>query len=93
MIELVRYIRTMNIFPTFENDARNIADLRALMMIFNMQSWKMHRQFVIMIKKTVLMLRLTYVSNVMDKNDPRNTKMGRLNKWSIIDIFNEAEPQ
>ena len=35
IIELVRDVKTINVFVTCENDPRNIADLRALMIIFN----------------------------------------------------------
>ena len=53
MIELTRDLRTINIFATFENDQRKIADLRALMVIFNVQSWKTSKTFA---KTTFLQL-------------------------------------
>ena len=35
----------MLVFATFENDLRKIADLRALTVIFNVQSWKTRKNF------------------------------------------------
>ena len=34
----------MNVLVAFENDLRNSMDLRALKIIFNVQSWKMHKK-------------------------------------------------
>ena len=44
-MELVRDLRTINVFATFENDLREIADLSATTVIFNVRSSKTRKIF------------------------------------------------
>ena len=41
MIELVRDLKAMNILATFQNDPWKFRDVRVLMVIFHVRSWKM----------------------------------------------------
>ena len=41
MIKLVRDLRAINVLAKFENDPLNFTDVRALTVIFHVQSWKM----------------------------------------------------
>ena len=103
MIELVRDLRVINVLAKFENDPWKIMDVRVLTVIFHVRSWKMRKKnrqnfFLATMKNPELilitMLSPTFVPNLVTslKNEFRNAKRGRLIKWSIMCIFNEAEP-
>ena len=104
MIELVQDLRVINVLAKFENDPWKIMDVRVLTVIFHVRSWKMRKKnrqnfLLATMKKTV-----TYIDYHVKpyicakfggsslKNEFRNAKRGWLIKWSIMRIFNEAEP-
>ena len=76
IMELIRDLRTINVFATFKNDPRKTEDLRALTVTFNVLSWKTCRNLVTLAWKM---------------STPRNTKRAQPIKWSIIRMFNEIE--
>ena len=93
MIELVRDLRTINVLAKFENDPWKIMDVRVLTVIFHVRSWKMRKK----IAKTYIDYHVkphlcTKFGDSSLKNEFRNAKRVRLIKWSIMRIFNEAEP-
>ena len=104
MIELVRDFRVINVLAKFENDAWKIMDVRVLTVIFHVRSWKMRKKnrqicFLTTMKKPgtyidyhVKPYLCTKFGDSSLKNEFRNAKRGRLIKWSIMRIFNEAEP-
>ena len=47
MVKLVRDLRVINVLAEFENDPWKIMDLRVLMVIFNVQCWKMRKKIAI----------------------------------------------
>ena len=93
MIELVQDHRVINVLTKFENDPWKIMDVRVLTVIFHVRSWKMrlwkNPELIL-----ITMFRPTYMPNLVTslKNEFRNAKRGWLIKWSIMRIFNEAEP-
>ena len=104
MIELVWDLRAINVIAKIENDPWKIMDVRVLTVIFHVRSWKMRKTirqnfFLATMKKPG-----TYIDNHVKsymctkfgdsslKNEFRKAKRGRLIKWSIMRIFNEAEP-
>ena len=104
MIELVRDLRVINVLAKFENDPWKIMDVRVLTVIFYVRSWKMRKKirqifFLATMKKPgtyidyhVKPYLCTKFGDSSLKNEFRNAKRGRLIKWSIMRIFNEAEP-
>ena len=104
MIELVRDLRVINVLAKFENDPRKIMDARVLTMIFHVRSWKMRKKFAKNFFLPTMKKPGTYIDYHVKpylctkfgdsslKNEFRNAKRGRLIKWSIMRIFNEAEP-
>ena len=103
MIELVRDLRVINVLAKFENDPWKIMDVRVLTVIFHVRSWKMRKKspkFVFgdyektgtYIDYHVKTYLCTKFGDSSLKNEFRNAKRGRLIKWSIMRIFNEAEP-
>ena len=89
--------------PHFKMIRENFADMSVLTMIFRVRSDKMPKNSPIFFadyeKKTKFILinifSPTFVPKFGDfslKNESRNAKRGRLIKWSIMHIFNEAEP-
>ena len=103
MIELVRDLRVINVLAKFENDPWKIMDVRVLTVIFHVRSWKMRKRspkiFFGDYEKTgtyidyhVKTYLCTKFGDSSLKNEFRNAKRGRLIKWSIMRIFNEAEP-
>ena len=101
MIELVRDLRVINVLAKFENDPWKIMDVRVLTVIFHVRSWKMGKNSP---KKMTMQKPGTYIDYHVKpylctkfgdsslKNEFRNANRGRLIKWSIMRIFNEAEP-
>ena len=75
-------------------------DVRVLTVIFHVRSWKMRKKLA----KATMKKPRTYIDYHVKpylctkfgdsslKNEFRNAKRGRLIKWSIMRIFNEAEP-
>ena len=99
MIELVRDLRVINVLVKFENDPWKIKDMRALTVIFHVRSWNMRKKIAKIMKKPgtyidyhVKPYLCTKFGDSSLKNEFRNAKRGRLIKWSIMRIFNEAEP-
>ena len=103
MIELVRDLRVINVLAKFENDPWKIMDVRVLMVIFHVRSWKMRKKiakiFLPTMKKPgtyidyhVKPYLCTKFGDSSLKNEFRNAKRGWLIKWPIMRIFNEAEP-
>ena len=104
MIELVRDLRAINVLAKFENDPWKIMDVRVLTVIFHVRSWKMRKKFAKIFFWRLCKKPGTYIDYHVKpylctkfgdsslKNEFRNGKRGRLIKWSIMRIFNEAEP-
>ena len=105
MIELVRDLRVINVLTKFENDPWKIMEVRVLTVIFHVRSWKMRKKIakiffwrlwknseLISITGHVKPYLCTKFCDSSLKNEFRNAKRGRLIKWSIMRIFNEAEP-
>ena len=104
MIELVRDLRVINVLIKFENDPWKIMDVRVLTVIFRVRSWKMRKKnrqnyFLATMKKPgtyidyhIKPYLCTKFGDSSLKNEFRNAKRGQLIKWSIMRIFNEAEP-
>ena len=103
MIELVRDLRVINVLTKFENDPWKTMDVRVLTVIFHVRSWKMRKKFAnfffgdyekpgTYIDNHVKPYLCTKFGASSLKNECRNAKRGRLIKWSIMRIFNEAEP-
>ena len=104
MIELVRDLKVINVLVRFENDPWKIMDVRVLTLIFHVRSWKMRKKnrqffFLATMKKTgtyidyhIKPYLCTKFGDSSLKNEFRNAKRGQLIKWSIMRIFNEAEP-
>ena len=79
-------------------------DVRVLTVIFHVRSWKMRKKnrqkfFLPTMKKPgtyidydVKPYLCTKFGDSSLKNEFRNAKRGWLIKWSIMHIFNEAEP-
>ena len=79
-------------------------DVRVLTVIFHVRSWKMRKKnrqkfFLAIIKKPgtyidyhIKPYLCTKFGDSSLKNEFRNAKRGQLIKWSIMRIFNEAEP-
>ena len=103
MIELVRDLRVINVLAKFENDPWKIMDVSVNgdFPCAKLENAKKNRQnfFLATMKKPG-----TYIDNHIKpylctkfgdsslKNEFRNAKRGQLIKWSIMRIFNEAEP-
>ena len=100
MTELVRDLRAINVLAKFENDPWKIMDVRVLMVIFHVRSWKMrkkNRHYDYEKNGTYIDYHVkpylcTKFGDSSLKNEFRNAKRGQLIKWSIMRIFNEAEP-
>ena len=104
MIELVRDLRTINVLAKFENDPWKIMDVRVLTVIFHVRSWKMRKKIAKIFVLANMKKPGTYIDYHVKphlctkfgdsslKNEFRNAKRVRLIKWSIMRIFNEAEP-
>ena len=104
MIELVRDLRTINVLAKFENDPWKIMDVRVLTVIFHVRSWKMRKKIAKIFFLANMKKPGTYIDYHVKphlctkfgdsslKNEFRNAKRVRLIKWSIMRIFNEAEP-
>ena len=104
MIELVRDLRAINVLAKFENDPWKIMDVRVLTVIFHVRSWKMRKKIAKIFFWRLWEKPGTYIDNHVKpylctkfgdsslKNEFRNAKRVRLIKWSIMRIFNEAEP-
>ena len=91
MIELVRDLRTINVLAKFENDPWKIMDVRVLTGLVCPAARPPARP------PTRPPARSGYDNTpepegLRGKNEFRNVKRGRLIKWSIMSIFNEAEP-
>ena len=80
-----------------------IMDVRVLTVIFHVRSWKMRKKFAKIFFATlkkpgtdidyhVKPYLCTKFGDSSLKNEFRNAKRDRLIKWSIMRIFNEAEP-
>ena len=103
MIELVRDLRVINVLTRFENDPWKIMDVRVLTVNFHVRSWKMWKKFAKIFILATMKKSGTYFDHHVKpylctkfgdsslKNEFRNAKRGRLIKWSIMHIFNEAE--
>ena len=101
MIELVRDLRAINVLAKFENDLWKFTDVRALKVIFHVKlenAKKIAEIFFGDYDKTRNLYWLTCLDlptkfgDFSLKNEFRKVKRRRLIKWSIMCIFNEAEP-
>ena len=97
MIELVWDLRVINVLAKFENGPWKTMDMWVLMVIFHVWSWKMRKKKTMKKTRTYIDYHVKpYLHNKFGdsslKNEFRNGKKGRLIKWSIMRIFNEAEP-
>ena len=103
MIELVRDLRVINVLTKFENDPWKIMDVRVLRWFSMCEVGKCKKnspKFFLgdyekpgtYIDYHVKPYLCTKFGDSSLKNEFRNAKRGRLIKWSIMRIFNEAEP-
>ena len=92
----------MNVLATFQNDPWKFIDVRVLTVIFRVRSCKMRKKiakifFWLIMKKTGIDIDYhlkpylcTKFGDFSLKIESRNAKRGRLIKWSIMRIFNQA---